>query len=263
MGVVNVTPDSFSDGGTYIEPERAVAHCLSLVEQGADILDIGGESSRPGAQQVSVQEEVDRIIPVLEKIRSEVSKMISVDTYKAAVAKTALEAGADIINDISAFTFDESLPGLVSQAKAGVVLMHMRGRPSDMHLLPPSEDIFQEVCDDLQIAVNKAHKHDISRDRIMVDPGVGFGKNAKESLQLINRLSGLQFLRLPIMVGTSRKSFIGVVLDQPVEERIMGTVASSIVALLKGAHVLRVHDIEELAAASRMADAIAAEGLPG
>jgi dihydropteroate synthase len=210
-----------------------------------------------------VQEEVDRVIPVLEEIRPDVSKMISVDTYKAAVAEKALKAGADIINDISAFRLDESLPELVSQEKAGVVLMHMRGQPSDMHLLPPSPDIFQEVSDDLQIAVNTAYKHDIPRDRIMVDPGVGFGKNAEESLQLINRLSGLQFLRLPILVGTSRKSFIGQVLDQPVEERIMGTVASSIVALLKGAHVLRVHDIEELSAASRMADAIAAEGVPG
>jgi dihydropteroate synthase len=262
MGVVNITPDSFSDGGRFLEPEKAVEHSLNLVEAGADILDLGGESSRPGAIPVSEQEEIDRLLPVLEKIRGLVQVMISVDSYKAAVAEAALRCGADIVNDISAFRFDEKMPQLVNRFGAGLVLMHMRGTPSTMHALPPSADIFQEVHEDLQIAVNTAYESGIDRDKIVLDPGIGFGKNAKESLQLINRLMGLQDFHLPVLVGTSRKSFIGKVLDQPVGERLLGTVASSVVALLNGAHILRVHDLEQVRSAVRMADAIASESLP-
>jgi dihydropteroate synthase len=166
------------------------------------------------------------------------------------------------VNDISAFRLDESMPEVVSRYGAGVVLMHMRGIPSTMHTLAPSSDIFSEVYEELQIAVNTAYKSDIGRDRIMLDPGIGFGKNAQESLQLINQLSGLESLQLPILVGTSRKSFIGEVLDKPVGERLLGTVASSIVAILGGAHVLRVHDVEEVDVAARMVDAILNEGIP-
>ena len=212
---------------------------------------------------MSVQEEVDRVLPVLAKVRGLVSVMISVDTYKAPVAEAALNCGADVVNDISTFRFDEKMPELVNRFQAGVVLMHMRGTPSTMHTLPPSTDIFQEVYEDLQIAVNKAYKYDIAHDRIVVDPGIGFGKNAKESLQLVNRLSGLRSLQLPVLVGTSRKSFIGKVLDQRVGERLLGTVASSIVAVLNGAHILRVHDVEEVGAAVKMVDAITNESLSG
>lgn len=263
MGVVNITPDSFSDGGRYIETDKAVERCVSLVEAGADVLDLGGESSRPGALPVTVEEEMDRLLPVLEEVRKLVETMISVDTYKASVAEAALSIGADIINDISAFRFDEEMPEVVNHFKAGVVLMHMRGTPSTMHTLPASTDIFQEVYDDLQTAVNTAYKYNIAHDRIVVDPGIGFGKNAKESLQLVNRLSGLQSLELPVLVGTSRKSFIGKILNQPVETRLLGTVASSIVAVMKGAHILRVHDVGEVEAAIRMVDAIATESFPG
>jgi dihydropteroate synthase len=262
MGIVNITPDSFSDGGSFVEPDKAVEHCLALVEEGADILDLGGQSSRPGSQPVSDQEEVDRLLPVLEKVRPLLPVMISIDTYKVSVARTALEAGADIVNDISAFRFDKKMPDLVNQFGAGVVLMHMRGEPSTMHQLPPSDDIFQTVYDDLRSAANMAYESNINRDKIILDPGIGFGKNAEESLQLINRLPGLQDFQLPVLVGTSRKSFIGKVLDQPVGERLLGTVASSLVAVLKGAHILRVHDVEEVGSAVRMADAIASESLP-
>jgi len=262
MGVVNITPDSFSDGGRYFEVDRAVDHSLSLVEAGAEILDLGGESSRPGAFPVSFQEEMDRVIPVLTQVRKRVPVMISVDTYKAPVAEEALNCGADIVNDISAFRLDQKMPEVVNRFQAGIILMHMRGTPSTMHKLSPSADIFQEVYEDLQIAVNKAYKSAIPRDRIVLDPGIGFGKNAEESLQLLNRLSYLQTLRLPILVGTSRKSFIGKVLDRPVEARLMGTVASSIVAVLNGAHILRVHDVEEVDTAARTVDAIMTESLP-
>jgi len=262
MGVVNVTPDSFSDGGCYLETDRAVERCLSLVEQGAEILDLGGESSRPGALPVTIDQELERVLPVIERVRNLVPVMISVDTYKAPVAEAALQCGADLINDISAFRFDERMPELLNQFQAGAVLMHMRGTPADMHTLPPSRDIFREVFGDLQTAVNKAYKHNVPHDRIIVDPGIGFGKNAEESLQLLNRLSGLRGFQLPILVGTSRKSFIGRVLDEPVENRLMGTVASSIVAVVNGAHILRVHDVREVRSAVKIVDAIATESLP-
>jgi dihydropteroate synthase len=205
---------------------------------------------------------MDRVLPVLEKVRKLVSVMISVDTYKASVAEAALSCGADIINDISAFRLDRTMPEIVNRFQAGVILMHMRETPATMHRLPPSPDIFREVHKDLQIAVNKAYKSNIAHDRIVLDPGIGFGKNATESLQLINRLPGLQTLQLPILVGTSRKSFIGQVLDQPVGERLMGTLASSVVAALNGAHILRVHDCGEVAAALKVVDAIVNESLP-
>jgi len=262
MGVVNITPDSFSDGGQYVLADNAVERCLTLVEAGAEILDLGGESSRPGAVPVSDQDEMDRVLPVLAKVRALVPVMISVDTCKASVAEAALSCGADIVNDITALRFDERMPELVNRFEAGVVLMHMRGEPSTMHKLPPSSDIVKEVVEGLQTAVNTAYKSDIARDRIMLDPGIGFGKDARESLQLVNRLSDLQTLQLPILVGTSRKSFIGKVLDQPVEDRLLGTVASSIVAVLNGAHVLRLHDVDEVGTAIKMVDAIATESLP-
>jgi dihydropteroate synthase len=262
MGVVNVTPDSFSDGGQYLESNCAIEHCLRLVEEGADLIDLGAESSRPGAQPVELQEELDRLLPVLEKVRDATSVLISVDTYKAAVAESVLRCGADVINDIGAFRLDPPMAEVVSRWKAGVILMHMRGTPAVMHTLPPSQNILNEVRDDLQVAVNKAYKSNIQRDRIILDPGIGFGKNAEESLQLVNRLSILEDLKLPILVGTSRKSFIGAVLNRPVGERLLGTAASVVAAILRGAHVLRVHDVSQLREVSKMADAILAESLP-
>jgi dihydropteroate synthase len=259
MAVVNITPDSFSDGGRFLSPERAVEHGLELVAAGADMLDLGAESTRPGARPVSEGEELDRILPVLVNLRPETGVPLSVDTYKAGVAKEALRLGADIVNDISALRFDERMAAVVAGFEAGVVLMQMRGSPATMHRLPSSSDIVGEVCRDLQVAVDKAASADIGHDRILLDPGIGFGKNAEENLVVMNRLTGLAGLRLPILVGPSRKSFIGRILDRPVHDRLLGTAAASAVCIFRGAHILRVHDVEEIGQVARVVDAILAE----
>jgi dihydropteroate synthase len=259
MAVVNVTPDSFSDGGRFLSPERAVEHGLRLVEAGADILDIGAESTRPGAIPVSEGEELERILPVLEGLRRETAIPVSVDTYKARIAEEALRLGADIVNDISALRFDARMAAVVAEFRAGVVLMQMRGTPASMHRLSPSRDILSEVRRDLQVAVDKATSAGIARDRMLLDPGIGFGKNAAENLVLLNRLTELAGLNLPILVGPSRKSFIGGILGRPVQDRLLGTAAASAVCILRGSHLLRVHDVGEIGQVARVVDAILAE----
>lgn len=262
MGIVNVTPDSFSDGGSHLSPSSAVDFALSLAEAGADILDIGGESTRPGSKPVSAEEECRRVIPVIESLRHKTDCLISVDTHKSEVAQTALESGADIINDISGFLFDEKLAGVVKRFGAGIVLMHCRGEPATMHQLPPSDDILKDVLEGLQNSLRVAKLAGIARDRIILDPGIGFGKNNSESLQILNRLDFLKDFELPILVGTSRKRFIGEILDAPVQKRLIGTIASSLAAILKGAHLLRVHDIKEVRDAAAVVDAISLERIP-
>ncbi len=259
MGIVNMTPDSFSDGGRFHSTEEAFTHCVSLIEAGADILDIGGESSRPGSNPVSASEEMDRVLPLLERLRPETDLMISIDTCKSEVAEAALEAGADIINDITALRNSPEMAGVASRWKAGIILMHMRGEPASMHLLDPSPDIMSEVIEDLKFSVDKAVGFNVPRDRIIIDPGIGFGKNHDENLELLNRLSALEELDLPLLIGTSRKRFIGAILDKPVSERIYGTIASSVAALMMGAHILRVHDVAEVKEAVEVSDAIARE----
>jgi dihydropteroate synthase len=259
MAVVNVTPDSFSDGGRFLSPERAVEHGLRLVEAGADILDIGAESTRPGAIPVSEGEELERILPVLEGLRRETAIPVSVDTYKARIAEEALRLGADIVNDISALRFDARMATVAAEFRAGVVLMQMRGTPASMHRLSPSRDILSEVRRDLQVAVDKATSAGIARDRMLLDPGIGFGKNAAENLVLLNRLTELAGLNLPILVGPSRKSFIGGILGRPVQDRLLGTAAASAVCILRGSHLLRVHDVGEIGQVARVVDAILAE----
>lgn len=262
MGVVNVTPDSFSDGGRYYATQQAIERCLQLVREGADLVDIGGESTRPGSSPVSVTEELDRILPVIEAVRPKVRGMISVDTYKAGVAEEVLRAGVDVINDIGSFRFDPRLAEVVANSAAGVVLMHCRGNPATMHQLRPSADIIKDVYKGLQTAVNTAYESGIDRDRIVVDPGIGFGKDAVENLQILNRIHLLRELGLPVLVGTSRKRFIESILGLPVDQRLVGTVASAVVAVLKGVHVLRVHDVAEVRQATRVVDAIMWEALP-
>ncbi len=259
MGVVNLTPDSFFDGGRLEDPLAAIEHCIELVEEGADILDLGGESSRPGAQVVSVGRELDRLLPVLEEVRKHVSVPISIDTYKAEVARQTLIAGADIINDISAFRFDLRMPGVVSQWKAGVILMHMRGNPQTMQKLSPSPDILTEIRKQLQVALDTACEHRIASDRIAVDPGIGFGKTFEDNLKVLNNLSFLEALSHPILVGPSRKSFLGRVLDLPPQERLWGTAASVVIAILRGAHMVRVHDVEEIQQVVKVTDSILEE----
>jgi len=259
MGIVNVTPDSFSDGGHFEVPEIAAAHALQLAEDGADILDIGGESSRPGADPISEQQEIDRVVPVIERIRAETGLPISVDTWKSGVARAAIRAGADIVNDISSLRFDPEVCAVVSREKAGLVLMHMRGTPATMQELPPSADILGEVAEGLRNGVAQAFKMGVPHDRILVDPGIGFGKTAQDNLVLLNRLYFLDELELPILVGPSRKSFLGRILNRPVHERVMGTAGACAVAIWKGAHVLRVHDVGPVRQISDVVDAILAE----
>jgi dihydropteroate synthase len=259
MGIVNLTPDSFSDGGRYQDASAASDYSLQLVEQGIDILDLGGESSRPGSSPISAQEERDRVLPVLESIRPKTSVMISVDTWKAPVARQALEAGADIINDISALRFDPGRAEVVACFQAGVVLMHMRGTPKTMQVIPPSPDILSEVVKDLQVSVNQAHEWHIPRGRILLDPGIGFGKTVKDNLVLMNRLPELARLNLPILVGPSRKGWIGAILDRPVDDRVLGTAGACACCMMRGAHVLRVHDVEEIRQVTDVVDAILAE----
>ncbi len=261
MGIINMTPDSFSDGGVFNSPESAIERCLYLVEAGADIIDIGGESSRPGSRSVTASEEMERVLPLLESIRPETSALISIDTCKSEVAEAALEAGADIINDISALRHSPGMAETISRWNAGVILMQMRGEPSSMHLMEPSHDIISEVIEDLKYSIDKAVGLNVPRDRIIVDPGIGFGKNHTENLELLNRLPLLEELALPLMIGTSRKRFIGAILDKPVSERIYGTIASSVIAIMKGVHILRVHDIAEVKEAAEVSDAIARESL--
>ncbi len=259
MGIVNLTPDSFSDGGRFHEASAAVDYCLQLIEEGVDILDLGGESTRPGATPVSPQEEQERLLPVLESIRPQTSVMISVDTWKASVARYALEAGADLVNDISALRLDPGMAEVVARYRAGVVLMHMRGTPETMQVIPPSPGILSEVLNDLQVSVNQAHKCHIPHDRILLDPGIGFGKTLKDNLVLMNRLPELARLNLPILVGPSRKGWIGAILDRPVDDRVLGTAGACACCIMRGAHVVRVHDAEEVRQVADIVDAILAE----
>ena len=282
MGVVNVTPDSFSDGGLYLEPAAAVAHGLRLLDEGADILDIGGESTRPGAAvapasekelraaqrrtPVTAEEELRRVLPVIKETKhARPECIISIDTYKAEVARAAVAAGAQIVNDVSAFRWDPAMAGTVAEMGCGCVLMHMRGRPEEWRNLPPPEDVTALVRHDLQQWAEAALQAGVSRERIALDPGFGFGKNFEQNYPLLARLDELHQLGFPLVVGTSRKSFIGRALrrdgrDAPVDERGFGTLASETVAMLKGAHIIRTHDVKACVDAARIADAIMKQG---
>ena len=277
MGVVNVTPDSFSDAGQFLDPEKAFAHALRLLDEGADILDIGGESTRPGAKVsgsgptrkgqppkiVSEKEELERVLPVIQRLKKERPKAaISVDTYKASVARAAVEAGAEIVNDISAFRWDPKMARTVADLKCGAVLMHMRGRPDEWRTQAPVPDIVVLVKRELRDWADAAILAGVKRERIVLDPGLGFGKNFEENYPLLRRFDELHQLRYPLLAGASRKSFIGRMLardghDAPVSDRLFGTLAAETVAILKGAHVIRTHDVRACADAARVADVVA------
>jgi dihydropteroate synthase len=256
MGVLNVTPDSFSDGGLLPTPEAAVARGLELFAAGADLLDVGGESSRPGAARIGADEECRRVVPVVNGLRQRGAGPLSVDTTKAAVAHAALDAGADLVNDISGFRFDPALAGLVAARKVPAVVMHVRGDFLGMHREPRYEDVMGEVAAELLHALARGEAAGVERDQIIVDPGIGFAKDAAHSLEVLRRLGELKALDRPILVGPSRKSFLGRVLDLPVGERLMGTAASVAAAVLAGAHIVRVHDVKEMAQVVRVCDAI-------
>jgi dihydropteroate synthase len=255
MGIVNVTPDSFSDGGLFLDPDRAIMHARELVRGGADLLDIGGESTRPGARAVSAQEELERVAPVVRGL-GDLGVPISIDTSKAAVAETALEAGAEIVNDVTALRSDPELAALCAKRGCEVVLMHMKGTPRTMQQQPQYEDVVAEVRGFLAERIEFATAQGIAEERIWVDPGIGFGKTVDHNLELLRRLGELRELGRPIVVGTSRKSFIGGLTGREVEDRLGGTIASSVLALRAGADVLRVHDVAEVGQAVRVAEAV-------
>jgi dihydropteroate synthase len=244
MGIVNVTPDSFSDGGRFLAPDCAIAHARELAAGGADLLDIGGESTRPGAREVSTEEELARVAPVLEGIR-DVDAPISIDTSKAAVAVASLDAGAEIVNDVTALRHDPALAGLCAERECTVVLMHMQGTPRTMQENPTYDDVVDDVKAFLAERIEFAVGEGIAEERIWVDPGIGFGKTVDHNLELLRRLAELRELGRPVVVGSSRKRFIGELTGREVDDRLGGTIASNVLALRAGADVLRVHDVAE------------------
>jgi dihydropteroate synthase len=255
MGVVNVTPDSFSDGGLYLDPEAAVAHGRRLVEDGAEILDVGGESTRPGADPVGEEEELRRVVPVIQGLAGS-QALISVDTSKAAVAAAALDAGAGIVNDVTALRGDPEMAALCAERGATVVLMHMLGEPRTMQEDPRYGDVVAEVKAFLGARLEGAIAAGIDEERVWLDPGIGFGKTGAHNMQLLRRLGELREIGRPLVVGTSRKSFIGKLDGSPADQRLGGTIASSVLAAAGGADVLRVHDVAEMRQALRVATAI-------
>lgn len=253
MGVLNLTPDSFSDGGKYSDPDRAFARALELEQQGADILDIGAESTRPGSERISAAEELRRLIPVLKKLRDRLSIPISVDTYKAEVAERALELGVEIINDPSGLTWEPQLARIVSNHDAGLILAHMRGRPETWAKLAPLPDPLATIGHELEAAVSRTRTVGIDKNRVVVDPGLGFGKRKEQNLVIIGRLSELAPLDIPILAGPSRKHFLSH--ESELETRF-ATAAAVTACVLGGAHILRVHDVQEMRAAADVADEI-------
>jgi dihydropteroate synthase len=257
MGILNVTPDSFSDGGEFDNLEAALAQANQMIQNGLDIIDIGGESTRPHAEVVSLTEELNRVIPVIKKLRTYTSIPISIDTTKAAVAELAVEAGADIINDISGGTFDLDMLSTAAKLDVPIILMHIRGTPQNMQQLTDYQDVVATVYQFLETQINVAIAHGIKRENIIVDPGIGFAKNHQQNIELLQRLAEFKKLNSPILLGVSRKSFIGHILhkDNPTE-RIWGTAAACCSAIASGADILRVHDVPQMYDVCRVADAI-------
>ena len=243
MGILNVTPDSFSDGGKFDNPKQAASHATKMIEDGADIIDIGGESTRPGAEPVSIDEELNRTIPVIEAIRDQSDCIISIDTYKSKVAESALDAGANMVNDISGLTFDEGMASLVAEKETPVVIMHIKGLPLDMQEDPHYDDLIREVKEYFTAQITKAKEAGISDAHIILDPGIGFGKRLEDNFELIRELKQICAMEYPILIGPSRKSFIGTVLNLPITERLEGTLASITAGVMNGARIVRVHDI--------------------
>ncbi len=256
MGILNVTPDSFYDGGKRLDPPRAIEHGLKLAEDGADIIDIGGESTRPGAPPVSAEEEIERVIPVIRGLRRSVALPLSIDTYKARVARAALEEGADLVNDISALRFDSEMVSLVAAEKVPVVLMHMQGTPQTMQAHPAYRNVLEEVKEFLSSRIRVAVGAGVEPGKIIIDPGIGFGKNLDHNLTLLRGLSAFRSLACPLLVGASRKTFIGKILELGPEERLEGSLAAAVAAVMNGANILRVHDVKEAKRALRVADAL-------
>lgn len=257
MGILNITPDSFSDGGLYFNKESAVEHAIRMEEEGADIIDIGGESTRPGAEPISTEEEIRRVVPVIEALEKKIKVPISIDTYKAGVAEKALSAGADIVNDISGLRFDPDMPGVVVRYQVPVVIMHIKGTPRDMQVNPTYKALIPEIMDYFREGIEIAKKAGVSEEKIIIDPGIGFGKTVEHNLEIIRRLNEFTGFERPILLCPSRKSFIGKILgDLPVTERLEGTASAVAIGIFSGANIIRVHNVKEMVRVARIADAI-------
>jgi dihydropteroate synthase len=256
MGILNITPDSFSDGGRFLDPDQAIRHAKEMAAAGADVIDVGGESTRPGADPTSLEEELGRVIPVIERLSREIPVPISIDTYKAEVARRALDAGARWVNDISALRFDPKMSDLIAESRAPVILMHMKGTPKDMQRDPDYESVVDETVSFLNERIEFAVSAGIRREQIIIDPGIGFGKRMRDNLAILAGLDRFSSLGRPILLGTSKKSFIGHVLGLPLEERLEGTAATLAIGLMKGARIFRVHDVGHAVRVIRMAEAI-------
>ena len=257
MGILNVTPDSFSDGGIYYDVDMAVEHALEMIDEGADIIDVGGESTRPGSAPVPVREEISRVVPVIEKLAGRIGVLISIDTYKAEVAGAAIDAGAGIVNDISGLRFDDRMSKVVSENNVPVIIMHIKGTPKDMQTNPAYENLIGEIMQYLEESISIAENDGIPSDKIIIDPGIGFGKTFEDNLEIIKRLAEFKKLCRPILVGPSRKSFIGRILGDALPlERTEGTAAAVAVSIMNGADIIRVHDVKEMAEVVKVADAI-------
>ncbi len=257
MGILNVTPDSFSDGGKFNNSNAAFDYAMNMIKEGADIIDVGGESTRPGSDSVSEDEELNRVIPVINKIAQHSSIPISIDTCKSSVAQQALESGAVIVNDISGLAFDEKMAHIVSRTKAGVIIMHIKGTPKTMQNDPHYNNVVREIQNVLENRITFALNNGIDKTQIVLDPGIGFGKTVEDNFVILRELKKLQTLSCPILIGPSRKSFIGNTLNLPVNERIEGTAAAVTAGILNGAHIIRVHDVKEMKRVAVITDAIA------
>ncbi|MEW5806185.1 MAG: dihydropteroate synthase [Acidobacteriota bacterium] len=256
MGVLNVTPDSFSDGGKFMTLDAALAGAEAMVNDGADIIDVGGESTRPGSEPVSAEEELKRVIPVIKAIKKKCNIRISIDTYKSGVAREAIQAGADMVNDVSGFTFDAKMAGIVASAGVPAVVMHMHGNPKTMQNDPRYDDLMSEISLFLRKSMKKGAEAGIDSDKIIVDPGIGFGKTVEHNLEIIGKLGTLKSLGRPILIGISRKSFIGKILNVDVSDRLEGGLAATAVAIMNGASIIRTHDVRETAKVAAMLDSI-------
>ena len=245
MGILNLTPDSFSDGGQFSDKNQATDYALKMIEDGADMIDIGGESTRPGAVPVSVDEELKRTISIIKSIRQQSDCLISIDTYKSPVAEAALDVGANLVNDISGLTFDEKMLDIVVARKVPVILMHMKGTPRSMQVDPNYDNVIEEICEFFRRKVKSAKNSGILDNMIILDPGIGFGKRLEDNFEIIRELKQICAMGYPILLGPSRKSFIGASLNLPVEERLEGTLASITAGIMNGANIIRVHDVKE------------------
>jgi dihydropteroate synthase len=258
MGVLNVTPDSFSDGGNYVSMDKALYRVRNMIKQGADIIDIGGESSRPGAEPIDASLEIERVVPVIEAIRNESEIPISIDTYKSETAQVALDAGADFINDISAFRFSDDMIDVAVRNTVPIVMMHMKGTPREMQKEPTYDNVIEEILSFFDERIKYAENNGLSRSKIIIDPGIGFGKRLEDNITIITEMDKFKIFGCPVLIGTSRKSFIEMIhpSNKSADSRVGGSIASMILAVIKGADIVRVHDVEETVEAVKVINVI-------